>query len=176
MSPVVARHTLFAAGMRYQSSDTATPSHTRGNGPPPLEHLPSLHEPLSHSSPDSQSSPPPFLAAVHLPSEQVPLAHSSSLPQSSPPAFLSAHLPPTHALLEHCTSLSQSSPAPFLLLQPGKSGGHSAPASSPHCLGGSCPGSAGAGPVICALTGTVYGLLRLPDVATGSLPALKPWM
>src|SRR5271155_3191737 len=102
--------------------------------PPPPAHLPSLHEPLSHSSLVSQSSPSLFLASVHLLSEHEPLEHSSSAEQSSPPDFFSAHLPPTHALLLHWSFLSQSSPGPFFELHPGKSGGHSAPASSPHCL------------------------------------------
>jgi hypothetical protein len=113
-----------------------------------------LHEPLSQSSSLSHSWPLLFLASAHLLSEQEPLVHSSSFSQSSPPAFFSAHFPPTQELLLHCRSLSQSSPALFLLLHPGKSGGHSAPASSPHCLGGSWPGNAGAGPVISFLTGT----------------------
>ena len=141
--------------MTYTSMEMLSPTQTRVNLPPLLVHLPLLHEPESHSSSLSQSSPPDFFAAVHWPLEQLPLAHSSSFSQSSPPLFLSAHLPPTHELLEHCESLSQSSPEPFLLLQPGKSGGHSAPTVSAHCLGGSWPGSEGAGPVICALMGTV---------------------
>src|ERR1700722_4440653 len=174
MAPVVREQTFCAPGTISMSSDRASPTHSRWNfpPPPPSEHLPDLQESLSPSSLLSQSSPPDFLAALHFSPEQEPLAHSSAFSQSSPPPFFSAHFPPTHALLVHCESLSQSSPEAFLLLHPGKSGGHSAPASSPHCLGALCPGSDGAGPEICALTGTVYGLLRLPEVATGSLPAL----
>src|SRR5580692_1563876 len=159
MDPVVSEHTLLAPGMTYASMLKETPIQIFLNlpppPPPPPVHFSSLHLPLSHPSSASHSSPPAFFAAAHLSSVHVPLVHSSSLAQSSPPAFFSLHLPPTHELLVQSLSFSQSSPEPFLLLQPGKSGGHSAPAISPHCLGGSCPGSDGGGPLMVALTGTV---------------------
>src|SRR6516164_4453269 len=88
--------TSFAPGTRNQSKENEAPSqillYEPLPPPPPPSHFPSLHEPLSHSSPDSQSSPPLFFGALHLPSVHDTLAHSSSFSQSSPPPFLSSHL------------------------------------------------------------------------------------
>src|SRR5882672_6918710 len=139
-------------------------------------HLSSLHLPLSHSSSVSHASPSAFLP-VHLPPEHVPLVHSLSDSHSSPPAFFSRHLPSVHVPLLHSSFLSHSSPPAFLgFPHPGKSGGHSLSAPPEHGLGGSWSGRLGGSPAICTLTGTVKGLLRLPDVATGSLFSLNPWM
>src|SRR5262249_53480388 len=163
-----------APGSAYKSSPICRPTHSFGSFFPPPKHFSCWHEPLSHWSSLSHSSPSPFLASAHWPPEHEPLVHSSSLWHSSPPLFFSAHLPPTHELLVHWLSLSQSWPIPFLALHPGKSGGHSAVCIRLHCLGGSWPGNAGGAPAIDSLMGTEKGLLRLPDVATGSFCALKP--
>src|SRR5579884_1275053 len=177
IDPLVSEHTSFAPGTKYASACTPRPTHTRRNFGPTTAHLPSLHLPLSHSSSESQSSPSAFLP-VHLPPEHVPLVHSLSDSHSSPPAFFSTHLPSPHVPLLHSSFFSQSSPASLVpLLHPGKPGGHSGPVDvSAHCFGGSPPGRLGGGPAMSERTGTVNGLFRLPEVATGSFWSLKPSM
>src|SRR5580658_8367174 len=140
--------TLAPAGMMYQSACKPTPSHTRWNSDALATHLPFLHLLLSHSSLDSQSSPSLFFE-THLPSEHEPLWHSASESQLSPASFSSAHLPSLHEPASHSMPFVQAAPGAFLpLLQPGKSGGHSAPALSSHWTGAGSPGKPGGAPAI----------------------------
>src|SRR5437763_11261123 len=90
------------------------------------------------------------------------------------------HLFSLHVLLLHSESSSQNSPPSlpvgpsgfFASWQPGKFGGQS-PVSA-HCFGGASFGRCGGSATASRFTGTLYGWLRSPPVATGSFAALKP--
>src|ERR1019366_6571648 len=166
---------FFAAGRPEVGNAVPLPgsTHTYGLGAGGLTTQTPVAPGSAYQSACTPSPNQPFgallLAALeaHLFCLQRSLSQSSSASHSSPSAFLPAHLPPEHEPLSHSSSLEQSSPPAFFLPpHPGKPGGHS-PVSA-HCSGGSSPGKLGLGPMIWAVTGTVNGLPRVPEVATGS--------